>query len=1187
MRRSLISSLVLCSFVISAPASAQQLRQTSWSNGPGTTGSTNITSETGFATGSGHVLHAAVAGAVRFPQLAYRYAGQSYQVTPVRQAQTATTYYDHQGSGGTPTYPTPECLKSHFWLYRDTGTGVLSWMFHVNVNGAAGDPCGGEIDASYAITPNGAASLIYSDEGGESTLTGFAHYWMAQWADGHIIAFNAPTFNVTGTLDRVLGVDYHAMYLDAANTVVPLPVTPASALPSTPWTISGALSHRLESAIFDTGQNRDWGRITADVTAPANAIALYVRAGPTQVATGNGSWIGPFASGDDISHPAVTNRRFIQYAVVVTLPNPATLPGYPEQVAELREVTIGFDTDGDGIDDSTDNCPTVANTLQADLDGDGQGDACDSDIDGDGLANTLEDKNGNGVVDPGETDPKKADTDGDGLVDGWVDKNNNGQVDPGEGEDVNRNGQVDAGETDPKKADTDNGGVNDGQEILVDKTNPLLGTDDKTCGDSVKNGLETDIDCGGTTCPACLVNQRCTVGTDCQSGFCNTAVTPALCAAPSCTDGVKNGTETDIDCGGSCPDCANGKGCLAGSDCQSGVCNTTLTPAVCAPASCSDGVKNGAETDVDCGGPTCNRCADSKGCSNNTDCLSTLCAPTTSLCTSRCPTEPNLADCDGDGLPNLVEDKNGNGVVDPGETDPQKADSDGDGLPDGVEDKNGNGVVDPGETDPLKSDSDGDGLLDGIEDKNANGIVDPGETDPLKSDSDGDGLADGWIDKNGNNKVDPGEGEDVNVNGKLDPGETDPAKSDTDGDGLPDNIELGFTASGAPLANATITDPLKVDSDGDGLPDGIEDANKNGIYDIGSETNPRDTDTDGDGLVDGWVDKNGDGKKTRDEGEDLDLDGLVGSDETDPRKADTDGGGESDGSEVLVSGHDPLDPKDDFVDSDGDGIADKVEDKNGNGVVDPGETDPNKADTDGDGLPDGVEDRNKNGVVDPGETDPRLPDTDGDSIADGVEDKNKNGVVDPGETDPNKADTDGDGLSDGFEDKNGNGVVDPGETDPRLPDTDGGSVNDGDELKNGTNPLDPKDDVIKKDTDGDGITDDLEDKNGNGVVDPGETDPNKADTDGDGLDDGVEDANKNGRRDEGETDPTKADTDNGGVNDGDEVARGTDPLNPNDDAEANLSIMGGGGCAVSGPTSSAPVSLLVLLLGPLLWRRRD
>jgi Domain of unknown function (DUF4394)/Thrombospondin type 3 repeat len=57
-----------------------------------------------------------------------------------------------------------------------------------------------------------------------------------------------------------------------------------------------------------------------------------------------------------------------------------------------------------------DNCPDVVNDDQADLDADGQGDACDNDIDGDGVVNTAEQARG--------TDPRKPDSDGDGIADG-------------------------------------------------------------------------------------------------------------------------------------------------------------------------------------------------------------------------------------------------------------------------------------------------------------------------------------------------------------------------------------------------------------------------------------------------------------------------------------------------------------------------------------------------------------------------------------------------------------------------------------------------------------------------------------------------------------------------------------------------------------------------------------------------
>ena len=46
-----------------------------------------------------------------------------------------------------------------------------------------------------------------------------------------------------------------------------------------------------------------------------------------------------------------------------------------------------FLSDGDGIQDSSDNCPLVPNGAQVDTDEDGTGDQCDADLDGDGVAN--------------------------------------------------------------------------------------------------------------------------------------------------------------------------------------------------------------------------------------------------------------------------------------------------------------------------------------------------------------------------------------------------------------------------------------------------------------------------------------------------------------------------------------------------------------------------------------------------------------------------------------------------------------------------------------------------------------------------------------------------------------------------------------------------------------------------------
>jgi hypothetical protein len=144
-----------------------------------------------------------------------------------------------------------------------------------------------------------------------------------------------------------------------------------------------------------------------------------------------------------------------------------------------------------------------------------------------------------------------------------------------------------------------------------------------SCSDGVANQDETDVDCGGSCSNTCALGQTCLVAGDCATDAVCSPMS-GRCAAPSCDDGVRDGAETATDCGGgSCPRCAAGGACKSGTDCDSAVCSRAGT---CAQPSCNDGAKNGDETDVDCGGACGRDCATGRGCHAAGDCQSGVCS---------------------------------------------------------------------------------------------------------------------------------------------------------------------------------------------------------------------------------------------------------------------------------------------------------------------------------------------------------------------------------------------------------------------------------------------------------------------------------------------------------------------------------------------------------------------------------
>ncbi len=116
----------------------------------------------------------------------------------------------------------------------------------------------------------------------------------------------------------------------------------------------------------------------------------------------------------------------------------------------------GTDTDNDGVDDSEDNCLNLSNSDQIDTDGDGIGDVCDPDIDGDGVVNEND-------AFPYDEDEYR-DFDGDGIGD---------NADP----------------------DDDNDGMADDVDVFPYDPSEQIDTD----GDGIGNNADTDDDGDGIT----------------------------------------------------------------------------------------------------------------------------------------------------------------------------------------------------------------------------------------------------------------------------------------------------------------------------------------------------------------------------------------------------------------------------------------------------------------------------------------------------------------------------------------------------------------------------------------------------------------------------------------------------------------------------------------------------------------
>jgi Cys-rich repeat protein len=170
--------------------------------------------------------------------------------------------------------------------------------------------------------------------------------------------------------------------------------------------------------------------------------------------------------------------------------------------------------------------------------------------------------------------------------------------------------------------------------------------------------------CSAGTCVACLTNADCSTGNVCQSNKC----------VGECMDGMKDGTETDVDCGGgSCAPCATGKQCSASSDCVSadgcvgGVCTPCVSNYAQACGSCGgsvDCIGNCTVATPSNYGQSCGMCGGTITCSGDCSvatppnlgaaCTSTYkctcgggAVPGNIACSGTCVPDPTFCSCCG------------------------------------------------------------------------------------------------------------------------------------------------------------------------------------------------------------------------------------------------------------------------------------------------------------------------------------------------------------------------------------------------------------------------------------------------------------------------------------------------------------------------------------------------------------
>jgi len=275
--------------------------------------------------------------------------------------------------------------------------------------------------------------------------------------------------------------------------------------------------------------------------------------------------------------------------------------------------------------------------------------------------------------------------------------------------------------------------------VLVDSSQQPEG-----CVDGERNNDEVDVDCGGSSCNGCEEGKACVLDKDCVTNFCQNRV----CKVASCTDKAMNGLESDVDCGGqACSKCEKGRTCMKDSDCGTNYCNPVKKVCEDAPL-CADKLLSEGETDIDCGGP-CDKCKEGKACVESSDCASGLsCVAEGNESANKLCSTKKVGDADGDGV---LDD------VDKCPNTPLEEEADKEGCAPSQKFSLHDDINDKWRLDHFKCVDCADAAADADSDKDSLTNIEEfrARTDPTKWDTDGDGWSDGAEVQKGTDPLDP------------------------------------------------------------------------------------------------------------------------------------------------------------------------------------------------------------------------------------------------------------------------------------------------------------------------------------------------------------------------------------------------------------------------------------------------